>query len=408
MYISGKNLNATHESIITDSWVLNAPGNISEDSPILVIPTVHPRGDRRIVRCAQVALDLGFRLKIIWLGDGRASNHLAVSEHILPTPKNAKERILTVRKAAKIARQYDAALWHIHDYYFLLQARRWHRSTKKPIIYDVHEYYAEYYSAKLPLPNCLRRMIASGIEKFQVSSARKFGGANVVTEKMSLPFRKSNVPTSVAPNYPLLAQFSLASRPPFERRRWTVLHIGSLSRNYGSEHLVELARVSSSLGLPFKFQVIERYSSAHDRDEFQQLIKLAGFPDSLELLPPRPSHEMPSLIASAGFGLSLLANDDGQNDEAIPSKNYEHLLLGLVAVATPRRAQASFIETNAVGITLNESDPKETLQKMAAIANDPVATEAKLCSKSIEAKKRYTWEQSSAPALGALYEELMG
>lgn len=387
-------------TVVTDSWRLEVPAHVTPSSPLLVVPTVHPRGDRRIIRCAQVALDAGFRLHFIWLGEGRGARDPAVQETLLPAPRSARERIGMVRKVAKIARRLSAAVWHIHDYYFLPTAKRWRRQSGNPVLYDVHEYYADYYSAKLPLPAPIRRIAARLIEKYQVRAARQLGAANVVTEQMAASFIAGGVPVSVSPNYPLLAQFNGLPRVPFSERRWEVLHTGTLSAEYGTHLIVQLAQRAGERELPFKFSAIARFPSQAHEHAFQELLSSCGNPNNLKLISPRPAHEMPAVLAAAGFGLSLLAVD-GQNEEAVPSKNYEYVMAGLVDVVSDRAAQGTFAAQYAVGVQGHGDQVDVILDKMLRLASDADRTDSMVRQRAEAAREFFTWERGVEPMLRA-------
>lgn len=401
----GDALGLAGRTVGTDAWRLVVPAAVSQSSPLLVVPTVHPRGDRRIVRCAQVALEAGFRVHFIWLGDGEASDDPAVSETILPSPRNAWERIGLVKAVARAARPLPADLWHIHDYYFLAAARHWQRKSGKAVLYDVHEYYASYYSEKLPIPSFSRRAVARVLEWYQVKTAKKLGGANVVTEKMAESFRAAGVPVSVSPNFPLLAQFRGLPAADFESRRWNVVHIGTLSREYGTELLVRLATRSAERSLPFTFHVIARYPSPDHQADFEQLLALASSPANVRLLPTRPTHEMPALLSEMGYGLSLLM-PDGQNESAVPSKNYEYAMAGLVDVVTDRRAQRAFAESFAVGISGHGGDPDLMLDQMMRLADESTETGSRLKDRAEQAQREFTWELAVQPGLSKMFVTL--
>lgn len=391
--------------VATEAWRLLVPRTTGADAPLLVIPTVHPRGDRRIIRCAQVALDVGLRVHILWLGHGSPSTDVAASETVLVAPKNAIERIRLVRSVARSAAAHPAMVWHIHDFYVLGAAKRWQRRTGRSVLYDVHEYYPMYYSQRVRAPRFLQRFLAAGIERYQVRAAKRLGGANVVTEQMAAPFRAAAVRTTVSPNYPLLEQFRGLPVAPFAERRWRVLHIGTLSQDYGTHLLLDLASRAAARGLPFEFEVIARFPSvAHEADFLRQLDAVGAVPN-LRLIPPRPTHEMAELLGTAGFGLSLLTAS-GQFEEAVPSKSYEHAIAGLVDVVTDRAAQRHFAETHGVPVSGHGDDPDRMLDQMLALAEDAEETDRRLREVSAAAAQRFTWEAAVEPGLSALLRDL--
>jgi len=391
----------------TTAWKLSVPADLTLEAPLLVIPTVHPRGDRRILRCAQAALDAGFRIHLLWLGEGEdISTDTVVGESVFPSPRSAWARLRSVGQVSNIASELDGAIWHIHDYYFLGRARAWAKRTGRAVLYDVHEYYADYYSAKVPVPRALQRLVAKFIERYQVDAALKIGGANVVTEAMAVSFRSKGVPTTVSPNFPLLAQFDHLPEKPFAERWSHVLHIGTLTTVYGTQLLVELARRSEERQLPFSFSAIERFPSPAHREIFLELVAKAGNPKNLHLIPPRPVHDMPALLATAGFGLSLLAID-GQNEMAIPSKNYEYVMAGMVDVVSNRAAQRSFVQEHAVGVSVDGDDPDTILDRMLDAASDLEQRDAELREKAATARQNFTWEKAVEPGLKSILGRLL-
>lgn len=390
----------------TSSWKLAVPPTVDAAAPLLVIPTVHPRGDRRIVRCAQVALDSGFRVHFLWLGEGDdVSFDVTVGETLLPSPRSAAERIGRVAQTYRLASELRGDMWHIHDFYFLSHAKRWRKKTGNPVLYDVHEYYPEYYSSKLPLPAAVQGKIARMLERYQVRAAGVLGAANVVTEKMAEPFRASGVPVAVSANFPMLAQFVGLPSIPFVQRRWQVLHIGTLSAEYGTSLLLDIARRSEARNLPFEFSAIGRFPSREHEQAFGTLLDASGRPSNLRLLSVRPAHEMPALLEHAGFGLSLLT-EGGQNEAAVPSKNYEHVMAGLVNVVSDRRAQRAFSERHGVSVSSDGDNADVILDRMLELANHPERTEEALISKAVAARERFTWERAVEPALNEMFVRL--
>lgn len=391
----------------TDAWVLSVPDSIDEHSPLLVVPTVHPRGDRRVVRCAQVALEAGFRVHLVWLGSGSVSEHRFVQETLFPAPQSTVGRIRLTRSVAKKATSLGGALWHIHDFYMLPFARCWTRRTGRKAVYDVHEYYGEYYAGKLPLPGKARTLVAELVEKYHVRVARAIGAANVVAEPMAARFTRAGVPTSVSPNYPLLSQRIGISSAPFSERCHSVLHVGTLSRAYGTELLVRLAARSKERSLPFRFRVVERYSDDLQRMDFNTLLSEYDTAGVLELVAPVPAHRIPRLFATAGFGLSLLSEADPQAGVAVPAKNYEAVLQSVVGVVTPATGQASFWSQNGVCSWLREDDLDEALDRMLLLAAEAPSTERALEQCRLAASKSLTWESGSAPGLARMYRLLL-
>lgn len=392
------------ETVRTESWSLTVPAGVTAGSALICIPTVHPRGDRRVIRCAQVALDAGYRVEFIWLGEGKPSAHPAIAEQLLPMPASTRDRLRAVGAVARRARALDAALWHIHDFYLLEHARRWSRRARRPVVYDVHEYYGDYYASKLPLPRQIQRLVAKQLDSYQARVTVRIGGANLVAARMSEAYDRLGVPRTISPNYPLREQFNVDIKPFAERSR-RVIHTGSLTHLYGAELLVQLAARAEKRGLDFKFTATARFPDTVAAAEFERILSAHGKPSNLTLLQPVPAHEVPRMLQDYGFGLSLLLPDYPQVDLAVPSKVYEYAAMGLVTVTTPG-ASARFADQHSVKVALDPGNLDHALDEMVAVA-DSRAVASETTARAFKARDGATWEGACAPGITWLYETLL-
>lgn len=286
--------------------------------------------------------------------------------------------------------------------------RRWHHKTGRPVVYDVHEYYGEYYASKLPLPGPLRRVLAEQVDRYQARTVAAMGGANLVAEAMSPAFERLRVPTSVCPNFPSADQFRDDLVRPFSERSTNVVYTGSLTRSYGMELLVALAARSHERRDPFRFRAISRFPSEEARADFMRLVSEAGDPPNLTLIDAIPSHAIPSLLADNGFGLSLLQPSNPQFDIAVGSKNYEYSVMGLVLVGTSGAALQRFASEFAVGTTAAPNELDSLLDGMKEFASDVSGTDAALQRAMAKARREFTWEGRCAPSLTSLYQQVLG
>lgn len=389
----------------TDAWRLRVPATLRPDAPLICIPTIHPRGDQRLIRCAQVALDAGFRVHFVWPGAGTPSRTAQVSETLIPVLSSFRERAARIRHIAKLAGAQDARLWHIHDLYFLARARAWSRRTRRAVVYDVHEYYGSYYSSRLPLPGFLRPAVKALIDRLQVAATARIGGANLVAEAMAAPYRRRGVPVAVTPNYPLREHIAGVPVRPFAERARRVIHTGTLSRPYGAQTLIDLAVAAHARGSELTFDVVARFPNRTAEAEFLAAMRDAGDPPNLRLIDPVPAHDVPALLAGYGVGLSVLAAH-GQNEVAIPTKLYEYALLGLAIVGTDRAAQRTFVEDHAVGEVFADDDIAGMLAAVERYAGASADVSAAVEGRAESARAHLVWEADPARSLTALLTEL--
>ncbi|WP_457946036.1 hypothetical protein ACTAQI_11730 [Pseudarthrobacter sp. alpha12b] len=348
-------IDATFRSVNTDQWTLEVSENASENAPLICIPTIHPRGDQRVLRCAQAALRCGYRVKFFWLGEGKASTDSIAAEEIFSRASSFKQRLIQLPKVALRAHKENAQAWHIHDLYMLPIALVWATLTRGRVVYDVHEYYSSYYVSKISAPQPVKTFASKLIDNFQVWAAKRIGGANVVAMAMSVRYSEAGVPVSVSPNFPLRKSYDKAAVSNDVARFRRVIHTGTLSEPYGMKSIVDLAVLCEQRGYDVTIDLVRRFPNAHQEKLFVEYVNERGFPGNLRLIPAVTADKIPTLLSSYGIGLSMITKT-GQNDLAVPTKLYEYALMGLAIVGTDRTAQKQFVEEYAVGKLCGEQD----------------------------------------------------
>ncbi|MCI9888336.1 glycosyltransferase [Micrococcales bacterium 31B] len=383
-------------------WQIEIP-DVPFNGKTIVVPTVHPAGDRRVVRCAQSALNAGFGVHFIWMGGvpGEHRHHERVSEYCLPEAGSFKDRFLAMPRILGLALRGDYDGAHIHDYYFLGGALVWKALRRRPVLYDVHEYYAEYYAERLPAGRQLGAVYRPLLEALQVGAARVLGGANVVTERMAKSFRRGHVPIAVTPNFPLFSSFGAAAIPSTPDRLKRVVHVGTMTADYGSLVIAEAAKLLKDLDQGYRLAVFNRYPQETEKQKFLERCRDLGVLDFIEFIEPMASHEVPGELSKHGIGLSLLAAT-GQNNAAQPAKLFEYAILGLGIVGSQLDGHRRLVQQAGMGRLVNPASPQEVVDAIVALNRDPEATVAAVNRGQTWARKNLTWEDVSSPGLERL------
>lgn len=395
------------EPIDAGQWRLRVP-TAPRLGALVSVPTVHPRGDRRVLRCAQAVLDAGFDVHLVWLGGrpGEVQHHPRVRETVLPEPAALMDRLRAVPAVAAVARRDNADLWHIHDYYLLPYARRWAGRTRRPVLYDVHEYYPEYYSERFAAPvwmqGAMRRLV-SGVEH---GLAARLGGVNAVSEALADRFRARGVPAVATPNYPSLDAFQHPPRtltPDLLRR---VIHTGNLTDEYGAQVLIGLAMELARTAPAVEVLAISRFPSESARRRFTASLKAAGHPANLTMLDPVPAHEVAGLLAGCGIGLSLM-QDVGEARLSVNSKFYEYALMGLAVVTSDLPAARDFVQTSAEGRWVPPHRPDLFARAITDLIADADATCRAVNGAAERAREEFAWERTCAPRVQSIVRQLV-
>jgi hypothetical protein len=395
-------LNMEDDVIDAGAWRLRIPPAVTEASPLVCVPTIHPRGDQRVVRVAQATLDAGYRVRFVWPGEGVPSNDPRASERIVKSPRSFRERVASMPAIARHATASSASIWHIHDLYFLPFARRWSSRARKPFIYDVHEHYGFYYASRLRLPTWLSRWAAKMIDRAQVAGVRHRGGVNVVAASMAGPFIAARVPAAVSPNFPISTEPDWTAAPRSERER-AAIHVGTLSQTYGTELLISVAARVNRLDPTIRIDLVRRFPNRESEREFQRLYVAHGSPPNLCLIEPVAAHEIPGLLSRYRVGLSTIL-PAGQNDLAVPTKIYDYIVAGLPIVGTARAAQAEFAMRHGLGAF--SDDPDEIVSNLVDLLSTAPEREHALAEKSLRGRVELSWSGEPARSIAGLLNTL--
>lgn len=371
----------------------------------LVMPTVHPAGDQRVIRTMQTAIDAGFAVHIVWLGEtpGTTQWDDRIVETVIAAPKSTAERLLAVPKVFRFARKIQVASWHIHDFYMLPFAAYHRFRSKRPVVYDVHEHYPEYYSKKITRQRVAQNMLKVVIGALETSFAKYLGGVSLADEGMVSRFANKGVPLAVTANFPMIGPYRCLKRRFGANRR--AIHVGTLDLGYGSQLIIDAARELHRIDSDVTIMAVKRFHSLSAREDFLSRLKSdGGCPANLELVEPVPAHHVAQLMSCAVIGLSTL--QPSAQTQARASKLYEYVVAGLYPIVTDLPGQRGFVEELGYGKIVPVSDGLALARAIVDTADDGnalLAAEGGVQAAIIN----YSWERRGALELEALYSKLM-
>jgi len=396
----------TKQLIETTFWRLEITNDLNLGKTIC-IPTIHPVGDQRVIRCVQAALDIGYGVHIIWLGGkpGNYQHHPMLHETRLPQARSFKDRAKALFRVTKLAWKLNADMWHIHDFYMLPFAYAWALRVKKPVIYDVHEYYPEYYARRNSIPKWLQPQLEKMLTIGEKCLAAKLSGVNTANYAITQKFLAANISTITTENFPSSNFFSKHSRLLTPNLLLRVVHIGSLNATYGAETIIQAAVELLQIAPKVEMIIIGRFHSDANKLHFNSLFKQYGSPANLKLLDPIPAHKIPELLASCGIGISAVQNI-GQAPFTVHTKLYEYAIMGLAIIGPDLPATRNFVETSAVGTLVAKNSGVAFAKAIVATINNAEKICAAVNEKAALAKETLSWEKVCGPRLQSLIRKL--
>jgi glycosyltransferase involved in cell wall biosynthesis len=132
----------------------------------------------------------------------------------------------------------------------------------------------------------------------------------------------------------------------------------------------------------------------------REIAAKVGAVDRLHLVPPVPSHEVPSYLSEADLALSPILGDSVSYDMALPNKLFEFLHAGLPMVVSDCRAMAQFVTEHGLGRVFRAGDPSDLADAVRAVLAHPPHPE------TTALRREFCW-QGQEPRLLAVYDELV-
>lgn len=384
----------------TTQWHLDTPeAPATQFDPSVILSTIHPRGDQRILKCIQSLLARRVRVHVVWLGEpsGHARFDDWLTETVLPKAHSTKERLLstfeTIRRADSSG---NASILYVHDYYMLPHALWWKsRRSGRRIVFDSHEFYPELYSAKCP--RAMRPAARAAIVRLSRIMFRNVDAFSLVSADMMTTEEAGDRPVIITPNFPSASLFPNRSEPADSERINRVIHTGSLNPGYGAEVLVRAAALLDRREIDIRIDALERFPSESDRQWFENQLRKHGNPKSLRMIPARPAAEMQPLMEQYGVGLALIQRV-GQNEMLVATKLYEYATAGLAVLASDLRVQERFIRESpgVTGDTFKAGSAEDLVDKLVQLQSSP-ATLLALDASTRYARDAFSWDATCGP-----------
>lgn len=342
---------------------------MSQRYDICIITTIHQDFDNRIYqRQACALMDAGYKVCIVAPWDFTCRDRNDFSYVRTPYPARRKDRIVHGWKTFKAALGVDAHLYIFHDNDFLPWSLLLKRKTGRAVVYDAHENIPEdILYGKDWIPAAMRwplSFIFRGVENFVVS---RLGETMVAVTNLERRFRGVGARAVLVRNF---ANFNVA--PDFHNEMG-VLYTGDLTRDYGVENLLSLARSLKRRGIMVPFRIVDRFREDEVMRRYvRHVIDTEGL--NIDILDPVPAQRMPEILAKGSIGLSPIPNLPNKA-LALPTKIFEYFAFGLVALASDIEGTREAMDDGRLGYLLPDNDIEAWADAIQEILENPAKAE---------------------------------
>jgi glycosyltransferase involved in cell wall biosynthesis len=291
---------------------------------------------------------------------------------------------------------------HVHDVHLLGAVAEYAAGAERSsrIVYDAHEYVAGLAVSGARTQRSVDGW-ASLEREFIRSADRVITVADGLAERLQNLHHLDRRP-AVVHNAPVAwpehvdASRSLREECGLTPDTRLAVYSGALSAARGVDTAVEALGLLPDLHLavvavPYPHPMAAR---------LREIATRAGAADRLHLVPPVPSHEVPSYLSQADLGVSPILGDSVSYDEALPNKLFEFLHAGLPIVVSDCRAMAQFVTEHGLGGVFQAGNPRALADAVRQVLAHPPHPD------TTELRREYSW-QGQEPHLLAVYDELL-
>lgn len=363
----------------------------------LILSTVHPRSDTRIVlKEARSLASITDHLALAFAdGEGDSRTSFGVPIHDLGVNRRGGRIMRAIGgsyRAYRFARDGKYHVIHIHDpellfIGFLL------RLKGHLVVYDVHEDVPHDILTKEWIPGLFRRSIAFLFDRIEAAADRYLSA--IVAATPTIARRFSPTKTVLVQNFPIESE--LNSDRPWAEKRNEVSYIGGMNVQRGLREIVRAMALTKSgtvLNLGGSFQ-------------------MAGFELELKRLPGWTRVNLLGFLSRADVSQTLARSLAGLVTlhpiptfiASLPIKMFEYMSAGLPVIASNFPLWREIVEGNECGICVDPLDPQAIADAIDYLVEHPEIARRMGENGRKAVRERYNWSMEERKLI-ALYERL--
>jgi len=377
---------------------------------VSILSTVHNALDTRIFfREAKSLQKAGYQVTLIAQYPEKREVIDGILIAGLPVINNRFQRFLLGWRAFWKAIRLQSDVYHFHDPELILVGvflRLW---TRKPVIYDVHEFYPDAIMERRWIPSPLKGVLSWFFDVLEKACAGFFSAIITADEEISNRFQGRGFPVQTIYNFPerhyFFGEDDNFDEP--EKYNTQLIYVGSLTAQRGLWVMLEMMEILlEDYQLDVGLWLVGKIGDEKDRKELERrLSDQSKLQRRVTFVGWVPFDQLPSYLRSSDIGLVPLLPIP-KFYKNIPTKQFEYMAAGLPVVGSDLPPIRKFLEESQAGIVAAPGDPTSFAEKVAYLIRKPVcAAEMGLYGKKAT-KEQYNWKSEEIKLI-ELYQALL-
>ncbi|MFA5400918.1 MAG: glycosyltransferase family 4 protein [Dehalococcoidia bacterium] len=358
---------------------------------VCILTSVHSPFDHRIffkqARCLQKA---GYKLTIIAQHNG---NELVDDIELvaLPRARNRIQRITGTWRVFKLALRQKADIYHFHDPELLFWGWLLQILSGKPVIYDVHENYAETLLLRDWLPKYLRKSVAWIFTRTERIFAGRLAAIITVSEPMTKRFAGFQTVCTAVHNFPDLNVSKSYEKygPSAENDQYSLIYTGNMTREMGFPIILDTLTLLSQRQPAVTCLILAKsdnmeWLNNNQRETMKELVA-AG---TLKILERVPHNEVFKYIRLSSIGW----RPGPPFQEGISTKTLEYMACGIPVVSSDVSIISRIIRESECGILVDPYNAKEHAHAILHLLDHPEEARHMGENGRKAVMQKYNWE----------------
>ncbi|MGD8623732.1 MAG: glycosyltransferase, partial [Anaerolineae bacterium] len=317
------------------------------------------------------------------------------------------QRPLLWRRLVRRALATGADAYHFHDPELLLVAPWLRLRTGAPVVYDVHEVYADFIRVKDYLPAWLRYPLAWAFRWLEPLLARLQSGLVFADDQIAATFRNVRRPKVTLFNYPARSFVAQAAEATEEAgaRQPVVLYLGGMERNRGSRLMVEAFHQVWQAFPEARLLHVGHMAPPDLEEEVRADVAARGLAAAVTLTGRVPFEQIGQHLGQAAVGW-VTWQPAAKNKKNIPTKLFEYMAYGLPVVSSDLPSTRPFVHQGENGYLVAADDPAAHAGAILRLLRQPDAAEEMGRRGQELVGSEYNWDEMEKRLL-TFYEALL-
>jgi glycosyltransferase involved in cell wall biosynthesis len=264
-------------------------------------------------------------------------------------------------RAARVAAELDADLYHIHDAE-LLPVALWLSRRGRTVVYDAHEDLDLTFSYKHYIPRGLRAASGRLARTIEHAIASHLSGIIAATPSIGARLSGLGVPTEVVQNFPRLEELGVPDVGADRRNGSRLLYVGAISEARGlSSMLNALTHLDASveLDLAGQFKPSTLRTAALNHPSWSR-VREHGFASRKQVR---------ELVRAANVGF-VLFDPEPNYLTCYPTKMFEYMAAAVPVIASDIPFWRTLVDDERSGVTVNPKRPEMVAECVRRILDD--------------------------------------